>query len=134
MKKKQAGTIIYAILNTNTLIESRTVFPKSSEGNMEDSFKPTLTIENKYPGTIRINMKNPIKPMIERYLLSITTPIGMIAIKINKIKRIGNFLMFLKGYLNEFDIIFPKSISTPTPFQIVCFSQMTMCNHLNINT
>ena len=34
-------------------------------------------------------------------------------IKINKIIRIGNFLMFLKGYLTEFDIIFPKSIFTP---------------------
>jgi hypothetical protein len=40
-------------------------------------------------------------------------PIGIIAIKINRIKSIGNFLMFLKGYLNEFDIIFPTSIKPP---------------------
>lgn len=130
-KNKHAGTIIYTILNTNTLRESRTVFPKSSEGNMEDSFKPILTIENKYPGTMRINMKKPIKPMIERYLLSITTPIGIMAIKINRIKRIGNFLMFLKGYLNEFEIIFPKSIinTIQTTFHFH-FLRLVAHNHL----
>ena len=47
---------------------------------------------------MRINKKNAITPKIVIYLLSDTNPIGTIAAKINKIKRIGNFLMFLKGY------------------------------------
>ena len=80
---------------------------------MEDSFNPMLTMENRYPGTIKINKKNAITPKAVMYLLSDTIPIGTMAAKINKIKRIGNFLMFLKGYFNEFDTILPISINTP---------------------
>ena len=88
-------------------------FLKFKEGITADSFTPILTIENKYPGTIRINKKNEITPKIVTYLLSNIIPNGIIAAKINKIKRIGNFLIFLKGYFNEFDIIIPTSIKPP---------------------
>lgn len=120
MKSTQAGTIIYATLNTHNLIEFLIVSPKFNEGNIEDSFKPIWTIENRYPGTIRINKNNANNPNTKRYLLSDNHAIGTVAIKINKINRIGNFLMFLKGYLTEFEMIFPKSILTPskTTFQI----------------
>jgi hypothetical protein len=86
------------------------VFAKLNEGKAEDPIEPVLTIDNIYPGTIRINRKNPINPINIRYLLSITMPIGTIAIKMNKIKRIGNLAMFLKGYLKEFKMIFPTSM------------------------
>lgn len=120
VKSTQAGTIIYAPLNTNNRIESLMVSPKLNEGNIEDSFKPIWTIEKRYPGTIRINKNNANNPNTKRYLLSDSHAIGTVDINTNKIKRIGNFLMFLKGYLTEFEMIFPKSILTPskTTFQI----------------
>ena len=49
---------------------------------MEDSFNPKLIIENRYPGTIRINIKNEMIPKIKTYLLSYIIPIGIIA-KVN---------------------------------------------------
>jgi hypothetical protein len=69
-------------------------------------------MENRYPGTKRINMKNAINPQIKIYLLSNTIPIGMRATRTNSMKRIGNFLIFLKGYFNEFDTILPTSIKS----------------------
>ncbi|MGX8694110.1 MAG: hypothetical protein ACSW71_04300 [Methanobrevibacter sp.] len=102
-------------------------FPKFMEGNIDDSFNPMLTIDNKYPGTIKINAKNAIIPKINTYLLSDTIPIGMSAIRINRKKRIGNFLRFLKGYFREFDIILPTFIKPPRqnyfsrcPFFVTC--------------
>lgn len=79
---------------------------------MEDSFNPKSIIENIYPGAIRMNKKNANTPIIVTYLLSNIIPIGIIADKINIINRIGSFLIFLKGYLNEFDIILPTSIKS----------------------
>ena len=87
-------------------------FPKSMEGNMEDSFNPMLTMDKRYPGTIRINAKNAIAPMVKTYLLAYIIPIGMKENKINRIKSIGNFLRFLKGYFNEFDMMLPMFITT----------------------
>ena len=112
-KNTKAGAIIYTTLKTSTLIESYIFFAKLKDGIIEDSFKPILTKENKYPGTIRINTKNATKPKIVRYLLSEIIQIGIIASKINRIKRIGNFLIFLNGYFNEFDTIVPTSKITP---------------------
>ena len=112
-KNTAVGTIIYTILNNNNRKVSYMFFPKLIEGNMEDSFNPMLTMDNKYPGTIKINKKNEIIPKIKTYLLSDTIPIGTSATRINRIKRIGNFLMFLKGYLNEFDIILLKFMKPP---------------------
>ena len=112
-KNTAVGTIIYTILNNNNRKVSYMFFPKLIEGNMEDSFNPMLTIDNKYPGTIKINKKNEIIPKIKTYLLSDTIPIGTSATRINSIKRIGNFLMFLKGYLNEFNIILPRFMKPP---------------------
>jgi hypothetical protein len=40
-------------------------------------------------------------------------PIGMMAIRIKRMKRIGNFLRFLKGYLKEFEMMVPTSIISP---------------------
>lgn len=113
MKNTKEGTIIYAILNSNTLKLSYILFPKLKDGNIEDSFNPILTNENKYPGTIRMNRKNEINPKINTYSLSYIMPTGITETKIKRIKRIGNFLIFWKGYLNEFDMIFPKSIKAP---------------------
>lgn len=113
MKNTNTGTIIYTILKTNNLSVSYMFLAKLKEGIKEDSFKPRLTIENKYPGAIRINMKNAITPRIVTYLLSNIIPIGIMAAKINKMKRIGNFLRFLNGYLNELDTILPTSIKPP---------------------
>lgn len=104
------GTSIYTILNTNNRMVLYMSFAKLMEGNMADSFNPMLTMENRYPGTSRINKKNAITPIIVIYLLSDTIPIGTMAAKINNMKRIGNFLMFLKGYFNDFDTILPISI------------------------
>ena len=80
---------------------------------MDDSFNPMLTIDNKYPGTIKINIKNAITPKIKTYLLSNNHAKGMSATKINRIKSIGNFLIFLKGYLKEFEIILPTFTIPP---------------------
>lgn len=110
MKNIKAGTIIYATLKTNNRRVSYIFFAKLTEGIAEDSFKPILTMENKYPGTIRINTKNANAPKIVTYLLSNANPIGIIAANINRTKRIGNFLRFLKGYFIEFDTILPTSI------------------------
>ena len=100
-------------------------FPKLTEGNIADSFNPRFIIENRYPGTMRINKKNAITPKIVIYLLSDTNPIGTIAAKINQIKRIGNLLMFLHGYFNELDTIFPISI---TPPQIPFLQKSIFCD------
>ena len=113
MKNTTAGTIIYAILNASTLNESNILFPKFIEVNNEDSFRPILTNENKYPGTISINKKNEINPKNKTYRLSDIMPIGIIEAKIKRIQRTSNFLIFLKGNLNEFDTIFPKSMKAP---------------------
>jgi hypothetical protein len=86
---------------------------------MEDPTEPVRTMERRYPGTIRINRKNAITPIIMTYLLSNSMPIGTIAAKRNRTNKIGSLAMFLKGYLKEFDIIFPTSIVSP---------------HLNMNT
>jgi hypothetical protein len=77
---------------------------------MEDSFRPNLTMENKYPGTIRINKKNATTPNAITYLLSNAIPIGTMATNIKSTKRIGNFARFLKGYFSEFDTILPISM------------------------
>lgn len=120
IKNIKAGTIIYTILKTNNRIVLYMLSAKFRDGNMEDSFKPIWTNDNKYPGTIRMNTKNANAPKIMTYLLSNIMPIGIKAAKIKRMNRIGNFLIFLKGYLNEFDIIFPTSIKSP--------------NYLNIKT
>ena len=85
---------------------------------MDDSFKPILINENRYPGTTSINKKNEINPNIKRYLLSYMIPIGITEIKIKRIKMIVKFLIFLKEYLNEFDMIFPISIESPKLFYL----------------
>jgi hypothetical protein len=84
---------------------------KFKEGNRDDSLEPFLTIPNRNPGTIRINMKNAITPIITILLLLRSLPIGIIAIKIKRTKIIGNLTMFLIGYFNELKTIFDKSIS-----------------------
>ena len=87
--------------------------PKFMEGNREDSFNPIFTIDNRYPGTIKINAKNATIPKIKAYLLSYISPIGTSANNMKRRKSIGSFLMFLKGYFNEFDIILPTFICPP---------------------
>jgi hypothetical protein len=80
------------------------------EGNIEDPTEPVLTIDNRYPGTVKINAKNAITPMNTIKLLSNILPIGIMAIRMKRINRIGNLAMFLNGYLKEFEMIFVTSI------------------------
>lgn len=133
MKNTAAGTIMYAILKIHNRKESYMFIPKFIDGNMADSFNPIFTIDNRYPGAIRINAKNAIAPKIKAYLLSNISPIGTSANKKNRKKSIGNFLIFLKGYLNEFDIIFPMFIKSPitSPQPISGFQQIDITSKAN---
>jgi hypothetical protein len=83
------------------------------DGSADTSLEPVLTMDNRYPGTIRINIKNPTPPNIIRDLLSNNIPIGTIAIRMKKRKRRGSFLRFLNGYLIEFKMMDETSIKSP---------------------
>ena len=115
IKNATTGTIIYTALKTITLIESYILFVKLKEGIAEDPIEPFLTIDSKYPGTIRINAKNAIAPISTIYLLSNIMPNGTIEINMKRIQIIGSFAIFLKGYLKEFATIFATSTISPHP-------------------
>ncbi len=79
-------------------------------GTSEDTAIPDLMTDTIYPGEIRIKINNAIRPHIETISFLTTKPTGKINVNAKRIKTTPKCFKSPKGYLNEVDIIFPKSI------------------------